>query len=434
MKVAIRTLGCKVNQVETQAMELLLVQRGHALVDFEAEADAYIINSCTVTASSDRKTRYAVHLAQRRCAGAVVALCGCYPQVSQGEAKTLSVDLIGGTGDRAAFLDLLEQVFRDKQSRVSIDVASERRLFEALPGGGLRTRTRAMLKVEDGCANFCSYCIIPYARGPIRSLPLAQSVREAARLAAEGYHELVITGIELSSWGKDLEEGTDLAGLIEALCAAAPACRLRLGSLEPRTVTEDFCRRLARLPNLCPHFHLSLQSGCDETLQRMNRHYDTARFAESVELLRRHFDRPGITTDLIVGFPGETEADFAESLRFAESCAFSELHIFPYSPRAGTPAAALPQLTSKEKNRRANRARELAAALQSTYLKGQIGRTLSVLFEARQGEYFHGHAGEYVSVLLDTAEDLHNTLCRVRITAAGERALYAERSHEETKT
>ncbi len=278
MKVAIYTLGCKVNQYETQAIEQTLRARGHEVVPFTEEADAYVINSCSVTAVSDQKSRQMLHRVRRQHPGAVAALCGCYPQTHAEDVRALDVDLIAGTGDRSAFVELLEQAVEEKRPMEAIDQSFERRVFEVLPAGGLEERTRAMLKVEDGCVNFCTYCIIPYARGPVRSLPLERRRRQAAELAEEGYREIVLTGIEISSWGWDLKNGQTLIDLVEAICAAAPGVRLRLGSLEPRTVTEDFCRRAAALPELCPQFHLSLQSGCDETLRRMNRKYDTARY------------------------------------------------------------------------------------------------------------------------------------------------------------
>ena len=342
MRVAIHTLGCKVNQYESQAMEELLRARGHSLVPFEAQADVYLINSCTVTATSDKKSRQAVRQARKRAPGALVALCGCYPQVSPEAARQLEADLIGGSGDRRGFLDLLEQLARTREKAVALDDPFRRRVFEALPAGGLEGRTRAMLKVEDGCTNFCAYCIIPYARGAVRSLPVEQAAAQARDLAEAGYRELVLTGIELSAYGRDLPERPGLAALIAQVCRAVPGMRVRLGSLEPRTVTEDFCAQLAGLPNLCPHFHLSLQSGCDATLARMKRRYTTERYLESVELLRRHFDRPALTTDLIVGFPGETEGEFAQTLSFLQTCAFAQMHIFPYSRRQGTPAAGCP--------------------------------------------------------------------------------------------
>jgi len=431
MEIAIQTLGCKVNQYETQAMELLLRQKGHSLVEIEDIADAYIINSCTVTAASDRKSRQAVHQAKRRAPGAIVALCGCYPQVSPEEAERLGADLIAGTGDREQFLNLLEQVWQEKNQLMVVDNALQRHTFEQLPSGGLRARTRAMLKVEDGCANFCSYCIIPYARGPVRSLPLINAVEEARRLAEEGYREIVLTGIELSSWGRDLATGEVLADLIEQISAVAPKSRLRLGSLEPRTVTEAFCTRLCKLPNLCPHFHLSLQSGCDETLRRMNRKYDTARYFESVTLLRRFFDRPGITTDLIVGFPGETESDFEKTLDFITRCGFSDMHVFPYSQRSKTPAADMPdQLSKREKAERAERAERCASAMRQSFLSEMLGRETEVLLEGRQDGFWRGHAGEYVSVLLKADEDLQNRICRVKPHTAGKAALYASEWEE----
>ena len=289
MRVAIYTLGCKVNQYETQAMEQELLRRGHELVPFEGEADGYIVNTCSVTAVSDKKSRQMIRRCKKRNPAAVVAACGCYVQTHPDEAAGLDIDLIAGTGDRMAFLDLFEQAAGEKQPLTLLDDALRRRDFEVLPAGGMAERTRAMLKVEDGCVNFCTYCIIPYARGGVRSLPKAVAVEQTAQLRQEGYRELVFTGIEISSWGHDLKTGETLIDLLEAVSAVAGDMRLRLGSLEPRTITEDFCRRASKLPNLCPHFHLSLQSGCDETLRRMNRKYDTARFYQSVTLLRAVF-------------------------------------------------------------------------------------------------------------------------------------------------
>ena len=416
MRTAIYTLGCKVNQFETQAMEAELTRRGHALVPFDGEADAYIINTCTVTAVSDKKSRQMIRQARRRAPHAVVAVCGCYAQTDPEAVEALGVDLIMGTNDRMGFVDALEALSPDGGQVVQVDDALRRRTYERLPAGGLEGRTRAMLKVEDGCVNFCSYCIIPYARGPVRSLPLAEAAAEAARLAAEGYRELVLTGIEISSWGRDLDGARSLMDLIEGVCAAAPGCRVRLGSLEPRTITEDFCRRGAALPNLCPHFHLSLQSGCDATLARMNRKYDTSRYYESVKLLRNHFDRPGITTDLIVGFPGETEEEFAATLEFVEKCAFSALHIFPYSRRSGTPAASMPdQVPRAVKEERARRAAAAAAELRKAWLAGGVGRTLPVLFEEERDGLWRGHAPDYTEVYASGGQ-LHNVIRDVKIT------------------
>ena len=425
MRIAFCTLGCKVNQYETQALERLFTQRGHALVPFEGEADVYVINSCTVTAVSDKKSRQTVRQARKRARSAVVALCGCYPQTHRSDIKDLPVDLVAGTGDRLGFVELVERAYKERQEKITaLDDAMKRRAFEALPAGGLEGRTRAMLKVEDGCVNFCSYCIIPYARGPVRSLPLRDAATQAVKLAAEGYKELVLTGIEISSWGRDLRDGTSLIDLIEAVCSAA-GCRVRLGSLEPRTITDEFCRRAAQLENLCPHFHLSMQSGCDATLRRMNRKYDTARFMESVELLRKHFQAPAITTDMIAGFPGETEEEFAQSLDFIQRCAFAAMHIFPYSRRPGTPAAAMPGHVPKAvKEERARRAAEIAARMERRYL--EQWDKVEVLFEEERDGLWRGHTTRYCEVRVRSQENLHNQLRQISVTSVGKGFLEGE--------
>ena len=426
MRIAIYTLGCKVNQYETQAMEQELTRRGHEIVPFDGAADAYIVNTCSVTAVSDKKSRQMIRRCRKLNEHAVVAACGCYVQTHSDEAAGLGLDLIAGTGDRMAFLDLLEQAAREKEPLTLLDDALRRREFEVLPAGGMAERTRAMLKVEDGCVNFCTYCIIPYARGPVRSLPKAEAVAQTCRLREEGYRELVITGIEISGWGHDLKNGETLIDLLEAASKAAGEMRLRLGSLEPRTITEEFCRRAARLPNLCPHFHLSMQSGCDGTLRRMNRKYDTARFYESVSLLRQYFDRPAITTDLITGFPGETEEEFAQTLAFIEKCGFAAMHIFPYSVRPGTKAAAMPdQCTAAVKEQRAARAAETAERMKRAYLRGCIGQTYPVLFEQEKGGLYVGHAPNYCQVGV-RGEDLHNIIHDVRIVEVTEDMLTGE--------
>ena len=415
MRIAIYTLGCKVNQYETQAMEQELTARGHELVDFEQPADAYIINTCSVTAISDKKSRQMIRRARKLNPDAIVAACGCYVQTHTDEVLELGIDLVGGTGQRMEFLRQLLTA-AEKKTRVLVDDALHRHEFEILPAGGQMSRTRAMLKVEDGCRNFCTYCIIPFARGPVRSLPISEAVAQTGQLAAEGYQEVVITGMEISSWGQDLDGEKSLMDLLEAVSAAAGEMRLRLGSLEPRTITEDFCRRAAKLTNLCPHFHLSLQSGCDETLRRMNRRYDTERFYKSVTLLREFFPGVAITTDLITGFPGETEEEFQKTLDFIRRCEFAQIHVFPYSVRPGTRAAAMEQLPKSVKEERAARAGEVAAQLHEQYLQSCVGQVYPVLFEqpGREGE-FTGHAPNYMEVTAP-GEDLHNCLRPVRIT------------------
>lgn len=416
MRIAIYTLGCKVNQYETQAMEQELTRRGHTLVPFEDTADAYIINTCSVTAISDKKSRQMIRRARKLNPEAIVAACGCYVQTHTEEAAGLGIDLVGGTGQRMEFLQQLLSAAEEKSQRVLVDDALHRHEFEILPAGGQQSRTRAMLKVEDGCRNFCTYCIIPFARGPVRSLPPEEAVRQTKQLAAEGYREMVLTGIEISSWGQDLAGEGSLIDLLEAVSAAAGVMRIRLGSLEPRTITEDFCRRAAALNNLCPHFHLSMQSGCDETLRRMNRRYDTARYYESVELLRAHFPGVAVTTDLIVGFPGETEEEFEKTLLFIRRCGFAQIHVFPYSVRPGTKAADMEQVPKAIKEERAARAGEVAAALHEEYLQSCVGKTLPVLFEQPGVPGFYtGHAPNYMEVSAP-GENLHNCLRPVRIT------------------
>ncbi len=414
MQVAIYTLGCKVNQYETQAMEQELLRRGHELVDFEGVADAYIVNTCSVTAVSDKKSRQMIRRCKKRNPDAVVVACGCYVQTHLDEAKTLGLDLISGTGQRMVFLDLLEQAVQEHEPLIHVDDSLKRREFEILPAGGMTSRTRAMLKVEDGCVNFCTYCIIPYARGPVRSLPLHVAVEQAKKLREEGYQELVFTGIEISSYGHDLKDGTTLIDLIEAVSAVAGEMRIRLGSLEPRTITEDFCRRASNLPNLCPHFHLSMQSGCDATLKRMNRRYDTARFYQSVELLRQYFDQPAITTDMITGFPEESEEEFRQTLAFIEKCGFADMHIFPYSIRPGTKAADMQQVPGPVKDERAARGAKVAEKMHRAYLAQCVGKTFEVLFEQPKDGRYAGHAPNYMEVEVD-GENLHNQVLPVTI-------------------
>ena len=427
MDIAICTLGCKVNQYETQAMEQELLRRGHTLTAFDGPADAYIVNTCTVTAVSDKKCRNIIRRARKQAPGAVVAVCGCYAQTDPDAVAALGVDVVSGSAGRMAFLDRVEEQLAARTAPVvEVDEALRRRSFERLPAGGQAGRTRAMLKVEDGCVNFCSYCIIPYARGPIRSLPLEEAVEQAKGLAEQGYLEIVLTGIEISSWGRDLKNGQTLIDLIEGVCAAVPGLRVRLGSLEPRTITEDFCRRAAALPNLCPHFHLSLQSGCDATLARMNRKYDCARYYRSVELLNVYFHRPAVTTDLIVGFPQESEDEFEQTLAFIRKCGFSSMHIFPYSRRPGTPAAAMSgQIPKAVQEERAHRAAAVAAKMEQAYLTALVGEILPVLFEEEKDGLWQGHAPNDVAARAGGRE-LHNCLRNVRVTAVEGGALLGE--------
>ena len=417
MRYIIATLGCKVNQYESEAMEQLLRSRGHRRCEDGEQADAVIVNTCAVTAEGERKVRQTVRRLRRENPEALLALTGCWTQVDSEGAAALGADVVFGTGDRRGFVDAVEAAASLRPAkRRSLDDPFRRRAFEELPAGAYEGHARAYLKIEDGCDNFCTYCIIPVARGRVLSLPAERCAAEAAALSAAGYREIVVTGIEIASWGKDLKNGQSLIDALEAMAAAAPDVRLHLGSLEPTVVTDDFVERLKKL-NVCAHFHLSLQSGCDETLRRMHRKYDTAEFFAVTERLRAAFPGCGVTTDLICGFPGETEEEFAATLAFIEKCAFSAMHIFPYSVRPGTKAAAMPgQVTKEEKAARCRRAQTLADRMQSEYLHQNVGRTLAVLFETEKDGRCLGHAENYVEVAA-AGHDLRGLVKKVKITA-----------------
>ena len=416
MKFAFYTLGCKTNQYETQAMEQLLTKKGHTIGSFDEPCDAYVINTCSVTAVADKKNRAIIRRCRRDNPGAIIGVCGCYSQLGSDAVRALGVDVIGGSAKRQEFVEMLLTALQDRSHQESIDAALRRREFEILPAGGLQERTRAMLKVQDGCVNFCSYCIIPYTRGPLRSAPLEVAVAQARELAEAGYREIVVTGIEIASWGADLPGKPSPAVMIRAVCQAVPDLRVRLGSLEPRIVSEDFCAEMAALPNLCPQFHLSMQSGCDSVLERMKRKYDTARYYESVALLNKHFPGCAITTDMIVAFPGETEEEFQESLAFLRRCGFADMHIFPYSRRPGTPADKMPgQHSNATKEARSRAAIAVAAEMSKQYRQALVGTVQSVLFEETAGEYYTGHAPNYVKVYA-RGENLHNEVRDVTIT------------------
>ncbi len=455
------TLGCKTNQYETQAMEQLVTALGHTVLPFEADCQGYIINTCSVTAVADKKNRAIIRRCRREHPDAVIGVCGCYTQHAAEAVRALGVDVIGGSADRRAFVDMMlassppaftrgvakigssEPIFDGgslpssvsappalagsgtplvnaggkEGCRVSVDAALKRRRFEILPAGGLQERTRAMLKVQDGCVNLCSYCIIPYARGPVRSATLDVITAQARELAKRGYRELVITGIEIASWGADLPGKPPMEDMVSAVCEAVPDLRVRLGSLEPRVITREFCEKMQNFPNLCPQFHLSMQSGCDTVLARMRRKYDTARYYESVTLLRECFPDCAITTDMIVAFPGETEEEFAQSLAFIQKCGFADMHIFPYSRRPGTPADKMPgQHDNATKEWRSRQAIAVAEKMSRAYREALIGKTLPVLFEEEAGGFYTGHAPNYVKIYAK-GEDLHNQIRDVKITA-----------------
>ena len=418
MKIAFYTLGCKANQFETQALERLFAERGHEIVPFDGFADVYVVNTCTVTALSDKKSRNAARRCKKHNPAARLVLCGCYAQVKPQEARALcGADAVIGTPDKSRVVSIVEELAPDGVRDLWHEAPP---LFDVLPAGGLSGRTRALLKVQDGCRNFCTYCLIPFARGPERSMPFDTAVSEARRLAEEGYREIVLTGIEISAYGRDLPGRPDLLSLIEALCQAAPGCRIRLGSLEPRTVTEDFARRCAALPNLCPHFHLSLQSGCDKTLRAMNRHYTAAEYEELCTRLRSEFEDATLTTDVMVGFSGETKEDFEISRDFVRKIGFEKVHVFPYSRRAGTRAAEFPDVVENaEKERRSREMIAAAGEVRHEFLERQIGRTVEVLFEEklRDGS-IQGYTANYTPVRIKSG--CTHGLRKVKITACGD--------------
>ncbi len=399
MKYAITTLGCKVNQVETSALSAMLEEKGFSHINDNEKADVIIVNTCAVTAESGRKSRQAVRKLKSEHPNSISVVCGCFSQLSPEQVAELGADVVHGSGSKKRLMDDIERALKAKGRYIWADDPFSRREIEELEGGALEGRTRAMLKIQDGCVNFCTYCIIPYTRGRIRSLEPERCANQAGELAKKGFRELVITGIEIASYGRDLEPRRSLADAVEAIAASSGEMRIRLGSLEPTVITEEFCQRLRQTGKICDHFHLSLQSGCDETLRRMNRKYDTERFYEACRLLRKHFSGCALTADLIVGFPGETEEDHKKTLDFIKSCAFSSMHIFPYSIRPGTKAAQMQgQLSNAEKARRAKSAQEISDIMEKNYLSSCVGKVLEVLFETEHEGVSIGHAANHAQV------------------------------------
>ena len=419
MKVKFVTLGCKVNQVESEAMREALLAAGFQEAAGGETADVVVVNSCTVTATSDQKARQALRREKKRNPGAVAVLTGCWPQAFPQEAEEfLEADVVLGTARRGDLVPRLLEYLSTKQRVVDIAPHQKGEKFEKLSISAMHGRTRAFVKIEDGCDRFCSYCIIPYARGRVRSKPLEDIREEAARLGEAGYKEVVLTGINLPAYGKDL--GGDLCDAVEAACAAPGILRVRLGSLEPEQLTPPVIARLAAQEKLCPQFHLSLQSGCDDTLRRMNRHYTTAEYRQIVGDLRKAFPNCAVTTDIMVGFAGETEEEFAKSLAFAKEIAFAKVHVFAYSRRPGTRAYDMPgQVPNREKERRS---REMIAATletQRAFFAAQTGRVEEVLFEQeRDRNVYEGYTRNYTPVRVASAAPLQGQIRQVRLTQA----------------
>ena len=417
-KVALHNLGCKVNAYETEAMQELLEEHGYEIVPFKEGADIYIINTCTVTNMADRKSRQMLHRARKMNPHAIVVACGCYVQAKADELDEC-IDIVVGNNRKKDIIEILKEYERGRegtcQEMVDINHTKE---YEEMHLTRTAEHTRAYIKVQDGCNQFCSYCIIPYARGRVRSRDHESVLREVQGLASNGYKEVVLTGIHLSSYGMDT--GDHLLNLILDIHEVPGIQRIRLGSLEPRIITEEFARTLAGLPKMCPHFHLSLQSGCDATLERMNRRYTAEEYYEKCVLLRKYFHNPALTTDVIVGFPGETEEEFAQSKAFVDKVNFYETHVFKYSRREGTLAAKMEnQVPETVKTVRSNELLELSRRKQRNYEEALIGTTQEVLMEEEilhEGEKYQvGHTKEYVKIGQKTTENLTNQLVNVEI-------------------
>ena len=425
-KVALHNLGCKVNAYETEAMQEMLEKEGYEIVPFKEGADIYIINTCTVTNIADRKSRQMLHRARKMNPNAIVVAAGCYVQAQENEHHELDscIDIVIGNNKKQDLIQILDEYESKCKTEEVIDI-NHTNEYENLNLSRTGEHTRAYIKVQDGCNQFCSYCIIPFARGRVRSRSLEDVVQEVTTLSGNGYKEVVLTGIHLSSYGVDFEEQearkkTDLLTLILAVHEIPGIERIRLGSLEPRIITEEFTKTIAGLPKMCPHFHLSLQSGCDATLKRMNRRYTTGEYYEKCELLRKYFDHPALTTDVIVGFPGETEEEFEESKAFVDKVNFYETHIFKYSKREGTRAAVMEnQVPEQIKAERSAQLIELGAKKQEAYEKEMVGKDVEILVEEpaqiNGKEVQVGHTKEYIKVALESDENLQNQIVKARI-------------------
>ena len=419
-KAALHNLGCKVNAYETEAMQEMLEKAGYEIVPFKEGADVYVINTCTVTNIADRKSRQMLHRARKMNPDAVVVAAGCYVQAQDGKGQDPCIDIVLGNNHKKDLVRILDEYAAERASAAEIEDISRTREYESLHLTKPGDHTRAYIKVQDGCNQFCTYCIIPYARGRVRSRVMEDVLREVRELAEGGYKEVVLTGIHLSSYGIDFDRERHLLELIRAVHEVDGIERIRLGSLEPGIITEEFARELSRIPEICPHFHLSLQSGCDATLKRMNRRYTSAEYAEKCRILRKYFDDPALTTDVIVGFPGETEEEFRASYDFVDSIDFYETHIFKYSRRNGTKAAVMPdQVSEQVKAERSAVMIGLGERKRAAYEKQYVGREVEVLVEedaVMDGRCVQvGHTKEYIKVALESNEDLKNRIVKVRI-------------------
>ena len=427
-KAASFALGCKVNQYESEAIAELFAEKGYEIVGIDEEADVYVINTCTVTNFGDKKSRQLIRKVKRQNENAIVAVVGCYAQTAPKELmEIVGVNLVIGTKDRAQIVEMVEQYDRANGVENHVSDIMKERVFEPLSIQKLANRTRAYLKIQDGCSQYCSYCIIPYARGPIRSREPQEVVAEVKRLAENGFKEVVLTGIHVASYGKDRRD-TSLLDILKQVHEVEGIERIRFSSIEPNVVTEEFAQTMAALPKVCDHFHLSLQSGCDKTLKEMNRKYDTEKYRQAAATLRKYLPKVALTTDIIVGFPGETEEDFRESYAFAEEIGFAKIHVFPYSPKRGTPAAARKdQLLNAVKAERSHTLIQLSDRMAADFLADAVGTDAEVLYERAVGEgIYEGHTTNYMKVHGRSEVDLTNRICKTHITRAEGEMLFGD--------
>lgn len=417
--VGFMTLGCKVNQYESEAVSTIFEDSGYSIVDFDQMADVYVINTCTVTNLSDRKSRQAIRRAKKQNANSIIVVMGCYAQTSSGEVAEIDgVNLVIGTKDRNRIIEFISRIEAGECRINAVDNIMTTNIFEDLKLNTYKERTRAYIKIQEGCSQFCSYCIIPYARGPVRSRKPEDILEEVKTLADNGYLEIVLTGIHIASYGRDLKT-IDLLGLIKQIHQIDGIKRIRLGSVEPRTISEQFVEAAKQLPKLCPHYHLSLQSGCDETLKAMNRKYTSEDYMKCVKLLKDNIKDVSLTTDLMVGFPGETDENFDQSLNFAQRVGFLKIHVFKYSPRKGTPAASMQnQIPPSVKDERSERMLKLSDSLEKQYMSQYLGKTVEVIFEQQvngQKDLYEGLTANYMRVVAKCSEDIKGKMLRVNI-------------------
>ncbi len=425
MKIAFHTLGCKVNQYETNAMMQQFIEKGHEIVEFDKKADIYIINTCTVTNMSDRKSRQMLRKAKQKNKNGIIVATGCYAQVAKEELEKISeIDLILGTNEKNNIVKFVEDFLNTKNKvKITSDVMSQK---EFLDFGCVTSieRTRAAIKIQDGCDRFCTYCIIPYARGRVRSRKAESIIAEVSELVKDGIKEIVLTGIHIASYGKDFKEENGLLNLLKELNKISGLKRIRLGSIEPTLITPEFIEEIKKIKKICDHFHLSLQSGCDETLKRMNRKYTTEEFRQAAKRLREAFQHVALTTDVIVGFPGETEKEFKQTYNFLKEMNFYKMHVFPYSQRKGTKAAIMDnQISTEIKEKRVKELIELSDKNERKILNSYIKKEIEVLFEQVEGEYIKGHTTNYIEVQVPSFQAKENDISIVKVTNAKDKKL-----------